>query len=173
MKPKWLTVGKVANTHGIRGEIRVFPETDFPEERFAKGNELMLVSPDETKSVPVTVVAARPQKTIYIMKLEQFTDINQVEQYKGWSVKISSDKRAKLAADEFYYHDIIGCRVVTEEGEAVGDITDILRPGANDVWVVKRTNGKLGYIPYIADVVLSVDPMEKVVTIRLMEGLFE
>lgn len=173
MKPKWLTVGKVANTHGIRGEIRVFPETDFPEERFAKGNELVLVSPDETKTVPVTVVAARPQKTIYIVKLEQFTDINQVEPYKGWSVKVSADKRAKLAADEFYFHDIIGCRVVTEEGETIGDITDILRPGANDVWVVKRTNGKLAYLPYIADVVLSVDPSEKLVTIRLMEGLLE
>jgi 16S rRNA processing protein RimM len=173
MKPKLLTVGKVANTHGIRGEFKVWPETDFPEERFAVGNELFLVSPDEAKTVPVTVVTARPQKTVFIVKFKEYNDINQVEPLKGWSIKVPADKRIKLSADEFYFHDIIGCKVVTEEGEEIGAITDILRPGANDVWVVKRTNGKFAYLPYIEDVVRNVNIAEKTVTIRLMEGLLE
>jgi 16S rRNA processing protein RimM len=123
--------------------------------------------------MPLTVVNARPQKTVYIVKFKEFDNINQVEPYKGWSLKVSSEERLKLEADEFYFHDIIGCAVKTEEGETIGEVTDILRPGANDVWVVKRTNGKTAYIPYIEDVVLGVDVTQKVVTIRLMEGLLE
>lgn len=174
MKPRWLTVGKIANTHGIRGEVKVWPETDFPEERFGSGSALLLVHPeDESKTIPVTVVNARPQKTVYIVKFKEFQDINQVEPYKGWSLKVSSEQRARLAKDEFYFHDIIGCTVKTEEGEDVGVVTEILRPGANDVWVVKRASGKPAYIPYIADVVQHVDVPGKTVTIRLMEGLLE
>ncbi|HZG77403.1 MAG TPA: ribosome maturation factor RimM [Paenibacillus sp.] len=173
MKPKLLTVGKVANTHGIRGELKVWPETDFPEQRFKTGAGLLLVSPDDAKSIPLTVANARPQKTVYIVKFKEFDNINQVEPYKGWSLKVSSEERVRLERDEFYFHDIIGCAVKTEEGEPVGEVTDILRPGANDVWVVKRTNGKTAYIPYIEDVVLDVDVPQKTVTIRLMEGLLE
>lgn len=173
MKPKLLTVGKVANTHGIRGELKVWPETDFPEQRFRSGAELLLVSPDETAQLPLTVVDARPQKNVFLVKFKEFNDINQVEKYKGWSLKVTSDKRAKLARDEFYFHDIIGCAVVTDAGEEVGAVTEILRPGANDVWVVKRTNGKTAYLPYIADVVLDVNVAERKITIHPMEGLLE
>lgn len=174
MSPNYLLVGKIANTHGIRGELKVWPETDFPEERFRNGNELLLVHPEnEAQIVPVTVTAAREQKNLYIVKFRQFDNINQVEQYKGWSLKVTSDKKAKLAKDEFYFHDIIGCEVVTDDGEKVGTITEILRPGANDVWVVSREKRKPAYLPYIEDVVVSVDVAAKKVTIRMMEGLFE
>src|SRR5690606_21212164 len=173
MKPKLLTVGKVANTHGIRGELKIWPETDFPEERCKSGASLLLVSPDETKQITLTVGSARPQKTGYIVKFNEYDNINQVEPSKGWSLKVYSEEGARLARNEFYFHDIIGCSVKTEEGETVGEIVEILRPGANDVWVVRQKNGKMAYIPYIADVVLDVDVANKQVTIRLMEGLLE
>jgi 16S rRNA processing protein RimM len=174
MKPKYLLVGKIVNTHGIRGEVKVWPETDFPEERFRKGSELLIVHPeDETRTVHVTVSGAREQKNLYIVKFQQFDNINQAESYKGWSLKVTSDKKAGLAKDEFYFHDIIGCQVVTEDGETVGTVTGILRPGANDVWVVSRGKRKPAYLPYIDDVVLSVDVPNKKVTIRVMEGLLE
>ena len=171
MAAKWLTVGKVVNTHGVRGEAKVWPETDFPEERFGKGTKLTLVSPDEAKTMPVTVVSARPQKNLYIVKFQEFQNINQLEPYKGWSIK--TDSRIPLEDHEFYFQDIIGCTVQSEDGETLGVITEILRPGANDVWVLKRTNGKLAYIPYIEDVVLNVDVAAKTVTIHVMEGLLE
>ncbi|WP_274361508.1 ribosome maturation factor RimM [Paenibacillus thermotolerans] len=174
MNPKYLLVGKIANTHGIRGELKVWPETDFPEQRFRKGAELLLVHPEQdSMTVPVTVTSARDQKNLYIVKFEQFHNINEVEKYKGWSLKVSADKKAELSKDEFYFHDIIGCEVVTEEGETVGTITEILRPGANDVWVVSRDKQKPAYLPYIEDVVRSVDIEAKKVTIRVMEGLLE
>ncbi|WP_199617911.1 ribosome maturation factor RimM [Paenibacillus alkalitolerans] len=174
MKPKYLLVGKIVNTHGIRGEVKVWPETDFPEQRFRTGSELLIVHPEEEdRTAAVTVAQAREQKNVYIVKLREFDSINEVEPYKGWLLKVSSDKKAGLARDEFYFHDIIGCRVVTEEGENVGTVADILRPGANDVWVVAREKGKPVYLPYIDDVVLSVDVPNKLVTIRVMEGLLE
>lgn len=168
-----LTVGKVVNTHGIRGELKVWPETDFPDERFRPGAELLLVSPDESQAIPHTVSGARPQKNVFLVKFREYDNINQVERFKGWSLKVPADNRAKLAPNEFYFHDIIGCDVVTEEGEKVGVVKEILRPGANDVWVVKQTNGKTAYLPYIADVVRDVDVAAKRVTIRVMEGLLE
>lgn len=107
------------------------------------------------------------------MKLEGFTDINAVEKYKGWVLKISADQQLELEEGEYYYHEIIGCRVVTEEGEELGTISEILSPGANDVWVVDRPkgSGKQLLLPVIDDVLVNVDTKEKIVTVHLMEGL--
>ncbi len=80
---------------------------------------------------------------------------------------------SELPDGEFYYHEIVGCTVVTEEGETLGEITEILSPGANDVWVVKRPKGKPLLLPYIDDVILDVDVEGKKVTARLMEGLLD
>jgi 16S rRNA processing protein RimM len=174
MTPRWLNVGKVANTHGIRGEVKVWPETDFPNERFVQGRELWLTHPsDDSLRILTTVASARQQKNVYIIKFQEFNDINEVEKYKGWSLKVDGERKARLAPHEFYYHEVIGCEVFTEQGELIGRVDSILRPGANDVWVVQLSTGKLAYIPYIADVVLTVDTNLRKVTIRLMEGLIE
>lgn len=165
------TVGKVVNTHGIRGELKVWPETDFPEERFAKGAELLLTPPAGGEPLRVHVAFARSHKNLFIVKLREFDNINDVEKFKGWTLK--ADTRIPLGEDEFYFADIIGCTVRSEDGEEIGEVTEILRPGANDVWVVRRKNGKPAYIPYIDDVVLNVDVPSKVVTIHVMEGLLE
>ncbi len=77
----------------------------------------------------------------------------------------------ELAEGEYYYHEVIGCKVVTENGEELGTITEILSPGANDVWVIKRPKGQDLLIPYIDDIVLQVNVEQKQVTIHVMEGL--
>lgn len=171
MSEKWLTVGRLVNTHGIRGEVKVMPSTDFPGERFAPGSRLTLLSPDGSAAVDVEVASAREHKGMYIVKLKEFDNINQVLPYKGWSVKVPASRRVPLAEGEYYFHDIIGCAVVTEEGEEIGRVSEILRPGANDVWVVERPKGRPALIPYIDDVVVDVDVGARRVTIRLMEGL--
>lgn len=170
---EWFNVGVVTGTHGIRGEVKVFPRTDFPEKRFAKGSRLTLVSPDGGQTVPVEVASARPHKNVYIVRFTAFQSINEVEKYKGWPVKISRDQLLELDEHEFYFHEIIGCTVVTEDGETIGTITDILQPGANDVWVVERPGKKPVYVPYIEDVVRQVDVAGKRVVIHVMEGLFD
>ncbi|WP_419873079.1 ribosome maturation factor RimM [Candidatus Pristimantibacillus sp. PTI5] len=173
MNEKWFTVGKVVNTHGIRGELKILSQTDFAEVRFAAGSKLLMLNEESGASMEVKVISSRANKNVYILKLEGFTDINQVEKYKGWVLKVSEDKQLELDEGEYYYHEIIGCRVISEEGEELGVISEILSPGANDVWVVDRPkgSGKQLLLPVIDDVLINVDKKEKIVTVHLMEGL--
>lgn len=171
MSEHWLSVGRLVNTHGIRGEVKVLPSTDFPDERFAPGSHLTLHAPDSSETVEVEVASAREHKGMYIVKLRGFDNINEVLPYKGWQIKVPVSQRIPLEEGEFYFYEIIGCTVVTEEGEELGRISEILRPGANDVWVVERPQGRPVLIPYIDDVVRDVDVAAKRVTIHLMEGL--
>jgi 16S rRNA processing protein RimM len=173
MSEKWFTVGKIVNTHGLRGELKILSQTDFADVRFAAGSKLLMQNEENGTTFDVKVISSRPNKNVYILKLEGFNDINQVEKYKGWVLKVSEANLVDLDEGEYYYHEIIGCRVVTEEGEELGTISEILSPGANDVWVVDRPkgSGKQLLLPVIDEVLISVNTTEKTVTVRLMEGL--
>jgi 16S rRNA processing protein RimM len=173
MSEAMYNVGKVVNTQGIKGELKVLLSTDFPEDRFKKGSKLILMDADQKSQIIVEVASGRLQKNVYIVKFVGFNDINQVEQYKGWTLKVRASDLAELETDQYYYHEIIGCNVVTEEGEELGTITDILSPGANDVWVVTRPKGKPVLLPVIDDVVLKVDVAAKLVQVSMMEGLID
>lgn len=169
---KWFNVGKIVNTHGIKGEARVISKTDFAEERYKPGNKLYLFLPD-TKSDPLelTVKSHRTHKSFDLLTFEGYENINQIEKMKGGILKISEDQLGDLEENEFYYHEIIGCTVETLDGEEVGKIKEILSPGANDVWVIKAKGGKEILIPYIEDVVKEVNVEEKLVKINAIEGL--
>lgn len=171
MSDSLLSVGKIVNTHGIRGELRVLLQTDFPEVRFAPKSRLLIVHPETGERLEVTVQSARPYKQMYIVKFVEFSNINDVERFKGRDLKVSKAESVELPENEYYFHEIIGCSVVSDEGEELGEIVEILRPGANDVWVAKLPNGKQLLLPVIDDVVLDVNVKEKIVTVHLMEGL--
>jgi len=173
LSEKLFTVGKIVNTHGIRGELKIMPQTDFPEERFRKGSQLLIERPGQRGVVPVTVEAARPHKQMYIVKLAGFDNINDVLSFKNSLLRVSEKDLVELGEGEYYFYEIIGCTVVTDEGRTLGKISEILRPGANDVWVVERPQGKPVYIPYIDDVVLDVDVAQKRVTVHVLEGLID
>ncbi|WP_054957803.1 ribosome maturation factor RimM [Paenibacillus dakarensis] len=173
MSDKLFTVGKIVNTHGIRGEIKVMPHTDFAEERFASKSKLYIVPAKGGQPVPVTVDKSRFHKNMYIIKLNEINGINDAEAYKNSLLKISGDLQEELPENEYYFHEIIGCRVITDDepAEELGVISEILTPGANDVWVVKTPKGKEILLPSIPDVVLDVDKAAKLVRVHLMEGL--
>jgi len=166
-----LNIGKIVNTHGIRGELKIWPQTDFPEVRFKPGNKLIMVPPETGEPITVEIAGAREQKNMFVVRLKGFDNINQVEKYKGWELKVAEEDRVPLSEGEYYYRDIIGCEVVTEEGEPLGKVTDILSPGANDVWVVAMPKGKELLLPVIDDVVLDVDVAARKIKVHLMEGL--
>jgi 16S rRNA processing protein RimM len=170
---KWFNVGKIVNTHGIRGEVRVISRTDFPEERYKKGNTLYIFMEKSKEPIEVTVKSHRVHKSFDLLMFEGYDNINLVEKFKGAMLKVPESQLGELDEGEYYFHEIIGCTVVTEEGETIGTVKEILTPGANDVWVVKRNNGKEVLIPYIEDVVKNVDVDKKTITIRPMEGLLE
>jgi len=166
-----LNIGKIVNTHGIKGELKVWPQTDFPEVRFKPGSKLLMFPPDSGEPMTIEVVSAREQKTMYIVRIKGFDNINQVEKYKGWELKVSESERVPLPEGEYYFRDIVGCTVETEEGEQLGTVADILSPGANDIWVVKMAKGKELLLPVIDDVILDVDVAARKIKVHLMEGL--
>lgn len=173
MSEAMYNVGKIVNTQGIKGELKVLLQTDFPETRFQKGNKLILIDPDGKTEMTVEVEFGRLQKNVYIVKFVGFNDINVVEKYKGWMLKVPASALLELEDDQYYYHEIIGCSVITEDGLTLGTVTDILTPGANDVWVVTRPVGKPVLLPVIDDVVLKVDVAAKQILVYIMEGLID
>ncbi|KYG35105.1 ribosome maturation factor RimM [Alkalihalobacillus trypoxylicola] len=171
---EWYRVGKVVNTHGIKGEVRVIATTDFEEQRFAIGQELMLTDPNTKKEIIVKIATSRKHKNFTLLSFENLQNINYVEKYKGQSLYVSSEYLEDLEDNEFYYHEILGCQVLTEEGEVLGKIKDILSTGANDVWIVQRKEkGRDILIPYIEQVVKEINVENKTIIIHVMEGLLE
>lgn len=171
MVEKMYDVGKIVNTHGVRGEVRVIRITDF-EERFTVGETLYLVmNKDEPR--PLKIVGHRKHKQFDLVLFEGFNNINEVEHFKGGMLKVHEEDLTELSEGEYYHHEIVGCAVYTESNEKLGTIKEILSPGANDVWVVERLKGKDILIPFIKDVVKEVNVTEKKVSIVLMEGLLD
>lgn len=170
---QWFNVGKVVNTHGVRGEVRVIATTDFPEERFNKGAILYLNHQELKERLPLTVVHHRRHKNFDLLTFEGRNNINDVQAFKGGVLQVNEQQLTELEGEhEFYYHEIIGCDVVTLEGEQLGKIKDILSTGANDVWVIGRMAGaKDLLIPYIEKVVKEVDLTNKKIIIDLIPGL--
>lgn len=170
---EWFNVGRIVNTHGVRGEVRILSTTDFEEERFVVGNKLAAFKKEDKKPTWVTIQSVRRHKNFILLTFEGMNNINLVEPFKEGMLKVTKDQMEEdlLEENEYFYHDIIGCSVVSEEGETIGEVKDILQTGANDVWVVKGVKGKEQYIPYIEDVVKDINIDEKVITIHVMEGL--
>ena len=165
----FLQVGKIVNTHALQGEVKVVSNSDFKEDRFKKGSTLVIDFNGE--HVEVVVATHRVHKGADLLKFKHLNSINDVEKYKGCALLVSTDDLEELEENEFYYFEIIGCEVVTTDGEKIGEISEILETGANDVWVVKRQGQKDALIPYIEDVVKDVDIDAKTVTIQVLEGL--
>ncbi|MBF0780299.1 MULTISPECIES: ribosome maturation factor RimM [unclassified Granulicatella] len=164
-------VGKIVNTQGLKGEVRVISVTDFAAERYKKGQLLSIVNQNE-KIGDVVVKSHRKHKNFDLLTFENHQSINDVEQYKGMHLVVDESFLHELEDDEFYYHEIIGLDVFCRD-EKIGNIKEILELGSNDVWVVQRKQKKDALIPYINDVVLSVDVANHRVEIAEIEGLLD
>lgn len=167
-----LKVGKIVNTHSLKGEVKVISSTDFEEERFKKGSKLLITRGNQLIR-EVVVQSYRNHKNFLLVKFEGIDSVEEAEKLKNLQIKIDSDEVGGLEENEFYFHQIIGCEVFDENDKNLGEIIDILTPGANDVWVIKGENGKEILIPYIEDVVKKIDITSKKVNIEVMEGLID
>ena len=168
---QWFNVGKIVNTHGIKGEVRVVSRTHFPEERYAVGNKIALFMPDSKTPIYLKIESHRQHKNFDLLTFENHFNISEVEKYRDGIIMISEKELGELDENEFYYHEIIGCTVVTLEGIELGEITEILETGANDVWTITPKSGKQQLIPYIEDIVKEIDIENKQIIIDPMEGL--
>ena len=168
---QWFNVGKIVNTHGILGEIRVISSTDFPEERYAIGSKLGLFMPGDKTPKYLTVASHRQHKTFDLLTFDNHPYLQDVENYRDGVLRVSEDQLTELEEGVYYYHEIVDCVVVTVDGAVVGKVTEILETGANDVWTVTPDKGKQQYIPYIDDVVKEIDIANKKIVIDAIEGL--
>ncbi|AKC65963.1 ribosome maturation factor RimM [Bacillus altitudinis] len=173
MELEWLNVGKIVNTHGVRGEVRVVSKTDFPEERYKKGSVLYIFKQNQKEPLKVTVASHRQHKQFDLLTFEEVGSLNEAEQLKESILKVEKEHLGSLDEGEFYFHEIIGCEVYDEKDKLIGQIKEVLTPGANDVWVVGRKGKKDALIPYIPSVVKTVDISSKKVHIEVMEGLID
>lgn len=165
-----LRVGVIANTHGIHGEVKVFPTTDDMN-RFKKLKEVLLDTGKELK--PLKITGVKFFKNMAILKFDGIDNINDIEKYKGKDLLITREQAVPLKKDEFFICDLIGCQVVTEDGREVGELTEVLQTAANDVFVVQGIEKKEILIPYIDDCVKNVSIEEKKVTVVLLPGMVD
>lgn len=129
---EYFDVGKVVNTHGIKGEVRVISITNTPEDRYYEGAPLTWFGTDGSQE-ELTVRSHRVHKNFDLLTFENYYNINQVEKFVGGMLRISEDYLLELPDNTFYIHEVIGSRVIDDTGEEVGKVKEILSPGANDV----------------------------------------
>ena len=166
----YFNVGKIVNTQGLQGEMRVLSVTDFAEERFKKGNILALFDKKDQFVMDVEIASHRKVKNFDIIKFKGMYHINDIEKFRDFTLKVREEDLTDLEDGEFYYHEIIGLEVY-EDDVLLGRIKEILQPGANDVWVVKRKGKRDLLLPYIPPVVLGIDIDQGRVDVEIPEGL--
>ncbi len=168
MEQDLLRVGVIANTHGVHGEVKVYPTTDDMA-RFKKLKQVILDTGKEQRTLEIASV--KFFKNLAILKFKGIDNINDIEKYKGKDLLITREQAVPLKKDEYFICDLIGCQVVTEDGTEVGELTEVLQTAANDVFVVEGIEKKEILVPYINDCVLNVSMEEKKVTVKLLPGM--
>ncbi|MBO4391293.1 MAG: 16S rRNA processing protein RimM [Lachnospiraceae bacterium] len=182
---KLLRIGVVTSTHGLKGEVKIYPTTDDPG-RFKKLKETILGErePDHFSgsgnanyTIPVGT-KLHPEsvkffKQFVIVKFKEFGTIEQVEPLKGRELWVDRDNAVKLAPGEHFIADLIGLKIVSDEGEDLGVLSDVLQTGANDVYEVKLPSGKELLIPVIPDCILEINEEEGFIRVHLLDGLMD
>lgn len=164
---QFLQVGVISSTHGIRGEVKVFPTTDDPM-RFKKLKKVFLDTGRERLELEVQSV--RFFKQFAIVKFKGIDNINDIEKYKGKGIFVPREDAVPLDEDEYYIADLIGMEVFTEDGH-FGVVKDVIETGANEVYIIESDEHGEVLIPAIRQCVLDVNVEEKKMKIRLMDGL--
>lgn len=165
-----LQIGIITSTHGIKGEVKVFPTTD-DKNRFQKLKECFIECKNER--IPVKAAGCRFFKNLVILKFEDFNDINDVEKYKQCKLLVDREHAVPLGEDEYFAADLMGLTVMKEDSSILGNLTEIISTGANDVYVIIDENKKEYLLPAIKECILKIDMENKKMTVRLMKGMEE
>ena len=160
-----IKIGKIVNAVALKGEIKVYPYSE--QSRFYEIDRVSI----DGKEYPVENV--RMQGATVILKLGGIDDRNAAEAQKEKCVCISEDQLPELPEGEFYIRDLIGMDVVTEDGERLGTLNDVIKNTAQDLYEVRRENGKMLLIPGVSEFILDTDMQEKKIKVRLPEGLLD
>lgn len=167
-----LRIGVVTTTHGLRGEVKVFPTTDDVN-RYKKTDEVILVT--KNGNLTLHVESARFFKNIVIVKFKEFNDINEVEGFRKCDIMVTRENALPLSEGEYYLCDVIGCKVldVDKDEAEIGEVIDVIETGANHVFTVRTVNGTEVLFPVIPDCIKEVNTDEKIVRAHVMKGLMD
>lgn len=163
-----LQVGVITTTHGVRGEVKVFPTTDDAA-RFKKLKQVILDTGKE--KIELEIAGVKFFKNLVILKFKGIDDINDVEKYRKKSLYVTRENAVKLKKDEYFIADLIGLKVSSDEGEDLGTINDVLQTGANDVYVIKKEGAEELLVPAIKECVKNVDIEGGTMELHLIPGL--
>ena len=167
---KLLQVGVISSTHGVRGEVKVFPTTDDVR-RFKKLKNVILDTGRE--QLPLEIESVKFFKNLVILKFKGYDNINDIEKYRGKSLFVDRENAVKLRKDEYFIADMIGLSVFTEDGKEFGTLKDVLETGANDVYIIDSLEHGEVLVPAIKQCILAVDVENGKMVIHLLEGLVQ
>ena len=165
-----LRIGVVTRPHGLRGEVKVYPTTSDPD-RFKSCDLVFLVTKKEVLELHVESV--KYFKKQVILKFKEYNRIEDVEGFHQCDLMVDRADAIELAEGEYFLYDAIGCKVVSDEGDSIGEVKDVLETGANPVFVIKNDSGKEYLFPVIDECILSVDTEEMEVVAHVMPGLMD
>ena len=165
-----LQVGVITTTHGVRGEVKVFPTTDDLA-RFKKLKNVILDTGRE--KIDLEVAGVKFFKNMVILKFKGIDDINDVEKYRKKSLYVTRENAVKLKKNEYFIADLIGLKVESDEGEDLGILSDVLQTGANDVYVLSKEGEDDILLPAIKECVKEVDIENGTILVHLLPGLRE
>lgn len=165
---KLLRVGVITTTHGVRGEVKVFPTTDDPQ-RFKKLKKVIL--DDGKQQLDLEIVSVKFFKNLVILKFKGLDNINDVEKFKQADLLVTRENAVKLKPGEYFIVDLIGLKGISDEGEDLGELTDVIQTGANDVYVFSKEGLQDLLVPKIPDCIKDINLEERTVLVHLLPGL--
>ncbi len=165
-----LQVGIITSTHGVHGEVKVYPTTDDVK-RFKKLKDIILDTDKE--KMPLEIEGVKFFKQMVILKFKGLDNMNDVEKFRQKSLYVTRANAVRLRKDEYFIADLIGIKVYDEEDKELGVLEDVMVTGANDVYVIKMTDGRELLLPAIKQCVLEVDVPEGRMKVHVLEGLLE
>ena len=166
-----LRVGGIITTHGLKGEVKIFPTTDDVK-RFKKLDEVYMQD-HKGNWYLLHVASCKFFKDQVILKFKEFNDINEVEGYKKCELYVDREHAIPLEEGEYYIADLIDLDVISDDGTFEGTLTDVLQTGANDVYEITADNGKTFLLPAIKQCILDVDVEAGTMKIHILEGLLD
>ena len=165
-----LQVGIITSTHGVRGEVKVYPTTDDPR-RFRRLKEVVLDTGRE--KLNLVIEGVKFFKQFVILKFKGLDNINDIEKYRQKSLYVTRKNAVRLQRDEYFIADLIGLKVQDEDGTELGTVKDVIETGANDVYEVEMADGRSLLLPAIKQCILNVDVENGMMQVHVLEGLLD
>ncbi len=163
-------VGVITSTHGVRGEVKVYPTTDDPR-RFKRLKEVILDTGKEQMTLEIEGV--KFFKQFVILKFKGFDNPDEIGKYRQKSLYVTRENAVRLGRDEYFIADLMGLKVLDEDGAEIGVLREVLETGANDVYIIDLKDGRELLLPAIKECVLNVDIEAGTIRIHILDGLLD